>query len=90
MEKYLINPDQKIATISKDIYGHFSEHLGRCIYDGLFVGKDSSIPNVNGMRTDVVNALKEMGIPVRLVGVGEGIDDMQSFSAEDFVKALFE
>lgn len=64
MEKYLINPNQKIATIHKDIYGHFSEHLGRCIYEGLFVGEDSPIPNVNGMRKDVVNALKEMGIPV--------------------------
>ena len=64
MEKYLINPNQKINHISKDIYGHFSEHLGRCIYEGLFVGKDSDIPNVNGMRTDVVTALREMGIPV--------------------------
>ncbi len=64
MEKYLINPNQKISKIHKDIYGHFSEHLGRCIYEGLFVGKDSDIPNINGMRIDVVNALKEMGIPV--------------------------
>ena len=64
MEKYLINPNQRIATINKDIYGHFSEHLGRRIYDGIFVGKDSKIPNVNGMRTDVVTALKDMGIPV--------------------------
>lgn len=64
MEKYLINPNHKISTINKDIYGHFSEHLGRCIYEGLFVGKNSPIPNVNGMRCDVVNALKEMGIPV--------------------------
>ena len=64
MEKYLINPNQKISRINKDIYGHFSEHLGRCIYEGLYVGEDSDIPNVNGMRCDVVNALKEMGIPV--------------------------
>lgn len=64
MEKYLINPNQKISTINKDIYGHFAEHLGRCIYDGIFVGKESKIPNVNGMRKDVVAALKEMGIPV--------------------------
>lgn len=64
MEKYLINPNQKIATINKDIYGHFSEHLGRCIYEGIYVGEDSKIPNVNGMRTDVVTALKEMGLPV--------------------------
>ena len=64
MEKYLINPDQKISTISKDIYGHFSEHLGRCIYEGLYVGEDSAIPNVNGMRTDVVEALKNIKLPV--------------------------
>ena len=50
--------------ISKYIYGHFSEHLGRCIYEGLYVGEDSSIPNVNGMRTDVVEALKAIDIPV--------------------------
>ncbi len=64
MEKYLINPNQKISKINKDIYGHFSEHLGRCIYEGLYVGEESEIPNVNGMRCDVVNALKDMGIPV--------------------------
>ncbi len=64
MEKYLINPNQKISKISKDIYGHFSEHLGRCIYEGLYVGEDSPIPNVKGMRKDVVDALREMGIPV--------------------------
>lgn len=64
MEKYLINPNHKIAKINKDLYGHFSEHLGRCIYEGIFVGENSKIPNVNGMRCDVVNALKEMGIPV--------------------------
>ncbi len=64
MEKYLINPNQKISRINKDIYGHFAEHLGRCIYDGIYVGENSKIPNVNGMRCDVVKALKDMGIPV--------------------------
>lgn len=64
MEKYLINPNRKISKINKDIYGHFSEHLGRCIYEGLYVGEDSEIPNVNGMRKDVVDALRDMGIPV--------------------------
>lgn len=51
-------------TISKYIYGQFAEHLGRCIYEGLYVGKDSTIPNVNGMRTDVVEALKQIHVPV--------------------------
>ncbi|MGN1420063.1 MAG: alpha-N-arabinofuranosidase [Eubacterium sp.] len=64
MEKYLINPNQKISKINKDIYGNFSEHLGRCIYEGIYVGENSAIENVNGMRCDVVNALKEMGLPV--------------------------
>lgn len=64
MAKLIINNEQKKSTISPEIYGHFSEHLGRCIYEGLYVGEDSDIPNVNGMRTDVVEALKEMQIPV--------------------------
>lgn len=60
----VINSLCKKSKINKEIYGHFSEHLGRCIYDGIYVGEDSSIPNVKGMRTDVVEALKEIGIPV--------------------------
>lgn len=64
MEKYLINPNQKLSKINRDIYGAFSEHLGRCIYEGVYVGEDSKIPNVNGMRKDVVNALREMKLPV--------------------------
>lgn len=50
-------------VISKDIYGHFSEHLGRCIYEGLWVGLDSKIPNTYGIRNDVLFALREMKIP---------------------------
>jgi len=52
------------TTISKEIYGHFAEHLGRCIYGGIFVGEDSNIPNINGYREDVVGALKDMHIPL--------------------------
>ena len=64
MQSIFINPARSRGTISKNIFGHFSEHLGRCIYQGLFVGKDSPIPNVNGMRADVVQALKKIGVPV--------------------------
>ena len=64
MAKFYVNPKVKKSKINKEIYGHFSEHLGRCIYEGLYVGEDSSIPNVNGMRTDVVEALKAIHIPV--------------------------
>jgi alpha-N-arabinofuranosidase len=51
-------------TINKNIYGQFAEHLGRCIYDGIWVGPDSDIPNVNGYRKDILNALKDLNIPV--------------------------
>ncbi len=64
MEKYLINPNEKKSEICKDIYGNFSEHLGRCIYEGLYVGENSDIPNENGLRTDMIEALREMGLPV--------------------------
>jgi alpha-L-arabinofuranosidase len=49
--------------ISKDIYGHFSEHLGTCIYGGLWVGPDSRIPNTYGIRNDVLFALREIKVP---------------------------
>ena len=59
-----VSPKTKGARIRKEIYGNFSEHLGRCIYNGLFVGEDSPIPNVRGMRTDIVEALKEIKLPL--------------------------
>jgi alpha-N-arabinofuranosidase len=52
------------STINPNIYGHFAEHLGHCIYEGIWVGPDSSIPNVRGIRTDVVEALKRIKPPV--------------------------
>lgn len=52
------------SQISKDIYGQFAEHLGHCIYDGIWVGKDSPIPNVNGYRKDLLEALKALKVPV--------------------------
>ena len=51
-------------VIPAEIYGQFAEHLGRCIYDGLWVGPDSDIPNINGSRQDLVEALKELKVPV--------------------------
>lgn len=64
MARLVINELKKEGTIAPEIYGHFSEHLGRCIYEGIYVGENSEIPNVNGMRTDVVEALKELKVPV--------------------------
>ncbi len=56
MAKLYINEKKKQGHINPEIYGHFAEHLGRCIYEGIYVGEDSPIPNKNGMRTDVVEA----------------------------------
>ncbi len=55
-------PENK-TLISKHIYGHFAEHLGRCVYDGIYVGQKSEIPNLNGIRIDIIKALKELKIP---------------------------
>jgi alpha-N-arabinofuranosidase len=50
-------------VINKNIYGQFAEHLGRCIYEGLWVGTDSPIPNTKGYRNDVLAALKTLQVP---------------------------
>ncbi|RPI04551.1 MAG: alpha-N-arabinofuranosidase [Ignavibacteriae bacterium] len=50
--------------INKNLYGQFSEHLGNCIYGGIWVGEQSTIPNTNGIRNDVVEALKRIKVPV--------------------------
>ena len=62
--KATVHADQAGAKINKEIYGQFSEHLGSCIYGGLWVGEDSQIPNIKGYRKDVFEALKALKIPV--------------------------
>lgn len=62
-ESIIVDTRDKRSVISRDIYGHFSEHLGRCIYGGFWVGKDSAIPNTHGYNTAVVQAFKELDIP---------------------------
>lgn len=59
-----VKVNEVIGRISKHIYGHFQEHLGRGIYDGIWVGKDSEIDHVEGIRTDVLKALQALHIPV--------------------------
>ncbi len=59
----VIDLDLPGAAISRHLYGHFAEHLGRCIYGGFFVGEDSEIPNEGGIRLDVVEALRAISIP---------------------------
>ena len=62
-EAIKVNAGNSLSTIRRDIYGHFAEHLGRCIYGGFWVGKDSPIANIEGYRKDVVEAFKKIKIP---------------------------
>ncbi len=59
-----IDTERTKSRIAPEIYGQFSEHLGRCIYEGIYVGENSKVPNKNGMRTDVVDALRKVKLPV--------------------------
>lgn len=59
-----VRADRPQAIINRNIYGQFAEHLGRLIYEGLWVGEDSHIPNTRGIRNDVMTALKRLNIPV--------------------------
>src|SRR5699024_3851052 len=61
--RVVVDLDLPGPTISRHIYGHFAEHLGRCIYGGCFVGEDSAIPNTRAIRQDVVEALRALRIP---------------------------
>ncbi|MDR2741567.1 MAG: alpha-N-arabinofuranosidase [Treponema sp.] len=67
MNRIVINAKDTNVKISRHIYGHFSEHLGRCIYGGYWVGNDpelaAAVPNTRGIRNDVVAALKKIKIP---------------------------
>lgn len=64
MNKLTVNASAKLSKIDRNIFGHFSEHLGRGIYEGIYVGENSSVPNTKGMRNDVVSALKHLEVPV--------------------------
>jgi len=59
-----VNTLDKKSHINREIYGHFSEHLGRCIYNGIFVGENSDIPNTDGVRNDIIEAFKEVRMPL--------------------------
>jgi len=63
-DKVTIKVNKPAGTINKNIYGHFAEHLGLCIYDGVWVGEDSSIPNIRGIRKDTLEILKKIDAPL--------------------------
>ncbi|HYL76188.1 MAG TPA: alpha-L-arabinofuranosidase C-terminal domain-containing protein [Bryobacteraceae bacterium] len=63
-QKVTVLADSEIATVRPEFHSHFAEHLGSCVYGGLWVGKNSPIPNINGYRQDAITYLKDLGIPV--------------------------
>jgi alpha-N-arabinofuranosidase len=62
MNTLVLNAVSGETNISRQVYGHFPEHLGRCLYDGIWVGADSIIPNIRGIRNDIVEALRHINI----------------------------
>jgi alpha-N-arabinofuranosidase len=63
-QRVTVHTDAEIGTINPEFHGHFAEHLGSCVYGGLWVGKNSKIPNVNGHRKSAVDYLRDLGVPV--------------------------
>jgi alpha-N-arabinofuranosidase len=64
MNELRIDAGKKLHKINKNIYGHFSENIGKNIYGGFWVGDQSTIPAINGIRSDIIDALKKIRIPV--------------------------
>ncbi|HEX9003123.1 MAG TPA: alpha-L-arabinofuranosidase, partial [Blastocatellia bacterium] len=52
--------DEPIGRIAPEIYGHFAEHLGGVVYDGMWVGENSKVPNIGGIRKELVEAMKKI------------------------------
>jgi len=64
MDRITIIVDERIAAINPNIYGHFTEHIGGVIYDGIWVGRDSKVPNIDGFRLGIIEAMKHIKAPV--------------------------
>jgi len=62
--RVVVRTGSEIGVVRPEFHGHFAEHLGSCVYGGLWVGKNSQIPNIDGYRKQAVEYLKELGIPV--------------------------
>lgn len=64
MNKITVDLSQPGATVSPLLHSLFAEHVGTCVEGGLWVGQDAAIPNVDGLRRDVLKALREIAPPV--------------------------
>jgi len=63
-QSVVVRPGVEVGVVRPELHSHFAEHLGSCVYGGLWVGRNSRIPNVDGYRKAAIDALKELGIPV--------------------------
>jgi alpha-L-arabinofuranosidase len=64
LQEVVVHTDNEIGTVRPELHGQFAEHVGFGVYGGLWVGKNSAIPNTNGYRAEAVRYLKELGVPV--------------------------
>ena len=55
---------EPLGIISPNIYGHFVENLSGVVYDGAWVGRNSKVPNVNGIRKELIDEMKKIKPPV--------------------------
>ncbi len=63
-QRVVVRTDVEIGAVRPELHGQFAEHLGSCVYGGLWVGKSSPIPNMGGYRKQAVEYLREVGVPV--------------------------
>lgn len=63
-QEVVIHADAPIGLVRPELHGHFAEHISGCVYGGLWVGKNSTIPNINGYRKQAVEYLRDLGVPV--------------------------
>lgn len=63
-QRFVVRTDAEIGVVRPEFHSHFAEHLGSCIYGGLWVGKKSPIPNIEGYRKQAIDYLRELGVPV--------------------------
>lgn len=64
IQRVIVVPQEPIGDINPNLHGQFAEHLGELVYSGIYVDPQSSIPNTDGLRHDVIQALRPLGIPV--------------------------
>ncbi len=63
-QQFVLHAEREVGVVSPLLHGQFAEHLGSCVYGGLWVGEDSPIPNIKGYRKAAIDLLKELGVPV--------------------------